>query len=130
MARILEVLVKVSIKFIQKLRNVVTCNCFSIDVSIHVYKYYLGWRQFSSFVNIFLLQQNMLLTIQLCTHLFLIKNLLPSVHHAFYPIYENRETRQSGLHCLDKFWRIQVLIQIQFSELKGKGWIFLYSTWS
>ena len=50
----------------------------------------------------------MSLTIQLCTHLFLIKNLLPSAHHGFYPIYKNRETHQSGLHYFRfqgfRFW--------------------------
>ena len=69
-------------------------------------------------MRICFLQQNMLLTIQLCTHLFLTKNLLPSAHHGFYPIYKNRETHQSGLHYLDKFWHawIQVLAQIKFGE--------------
>ena len=46
----------------------------------------------------------MLLTIQLCAHLFLMKN-LPSVHHGFYPIYKNRETHHSRLHYLDKLWQ-------------------------
>ena len=38
-------------------------------------------------------------------HFFLTKNLLPSAHRGFYLIYKNRETHQSGLHYLDKFWR-------------------------
>ena len=55
---------------------------------------------------------------QPCTHFFItkqaanysalrtfVKNLLPNVHHGLYPIYKIKETHQSGLHYLDKFWR-------------------------
>ena len=59
----------------------------------------------------------MLLSIQLCTHLFLTKNVLPSVPHGFYPIYKNKETHQSRLHYLETFWHgFQVLAQIKFVE--------------
>ena len=46
------------------------------------------------------------------------KKLITNAHHGFYPIYKNRETHQSGLHYLDKFWHawIQVLAQIKFGE--------------
>ena len=103
--RILEVLEKLSIKFMQKLGNlVILLLFFNRCFNTFIYKFYLGWRHFSSLVHIIFATTNMLLTIQLCAHLFLIKS-LPSVHHGFYPIHKNRETRQSGLQYLDKFWQ-------------------------